>query len=73
MAIIVIKDFTERVIGSTSGSYYNVWELVQQICCDEYRCHPDDVTEIENAEGEEIICISGEPKARLLYVDRGLL
>lgn len=67
MTTIHLKDFTERVFGSTSGSYYNFWELVQEICAHEFGCQPDDVTDVENADGEEIIHINGEPKARLIY------
>lgn len=67
MAIIIIKDFSERVIGSTSGSYYNAWELIEQICADEYRCQPEAVTLVENEDGEEIVHIAGEPMGRLIY------
>jgi hypothetical protein len=67
MTTIQLKDFSERVFGSTSGSYHNACELVVEICSDEFCCQPDDVTSIEDDDGEEIICIGGEPKARLVH------
>jgi hypothetical protein len=72
MTTIILKDFTERTFGSTSGSYHEAWELIEQIVADEFRCQPESISLIEDESGEEMIHISGEPKARLVYRNRGL-
>jgi hypothetical protein len=65
MQTIILKDFSERVFGSVNSR--GAWELIEEICADEFECQPEAVTLVESDDGEEIIHIDGEPKARLTY------
>jgi hypothetical protein len=66
-SIIALKDLAERQFSSTGRTNNSrVWEWVVDSCTEEFRCFEDDITLIENEDGEEIVHINGEPKARVI-------
>lgn len=67
MQTIALKTLSEREFASTDRHFYHVPEWLIKSCSEEFECSEDDVSLVENPEGEEIIHIAGEPKARLVY------
>jgi hypothetical protein len=66
-SIIALKDLAERQFASTGRTDNSrVWEWVVESCTEEFRCWEDDIALIENEDGEEIVLINGEPKARVV-------
>ena len=67
MNIVVLKDMTERVFGSTNGQSPHAWERIEEMVADEFRCQPESISLVESEDGEEIIHIEGEPMARIVH------
>ena len=71
-SIIALKDLAERQFASTGRTDNGrVWEWVVESCTEEFRCLEGHITLIENEDGEEIVHINGEPKARVIIKRQG--
>ena len=66
MSTIALKTLAEREFAVTDNSYFPMWPWIVESCAEEFECSPDAVSLVETEEGE-IICIDGEPQARLIY------
>ena len=67
MQTIALKTLSEREFASTNPRYWPVMDWIARECSEEFECSEEDVSLVETDDGEEIIHIAGEPKARLIY------